>query len=89
MRLQGVSRRLRAGARQRLRSDGGKVVSAARFSPPSSLVPPRLPLTAMHEEEAPRLETTASPLPGECTRTQRHPAPRFAGNDALYEQQDA
>ena len=49
MRLQGVSRRLRAGARQIGR---GKVVSAARFSlaPPLSLVPPRLPLTAMHEQ---------------------------------------
>ena len=68
----------------------GRTRSCPRLaSPPSSLVPPRLPLTAMHEEEAPRLETTASLLPGECTRTQRHPAPRFAGNDALYEQQDA
>ena len=88
MRLQGVSRRLRAGARQKTaRTEEGRVRGS--LLPPSSLVPPRLPLTAMHEEEAPRLETTASLLPGECTRTQRHPAPRFAGNDALYEQQDA
>ena len=87
MRLQGVSRRLRAGARQKTRTRQGRVRGS--LLPRSSLVPPRLPLTAMHEEEAPRLETTASLLPGGRRRTQRHPAPRFAGNDALYEQQDA
>eukprot|EP00966_Prymnesium_polylepis_P268940 6212985-Prymnesium_polylepis.3 len=33
----------------------------------------------MHEQEAPHLKTISSHLPDECTWTQRHSAPRFAG----------